>query len=85
MAATKRTALRHEAARLKIPTTRLVERLSDHVLGEVEMSSSQVSAGLGLLKKTLPDLTQAQVTGADGADLAFTVTLVKPDADHRKR
>ena len=85
MAATKRTATRHEDARRKIQTARLVERLSRHVLGEVDLSSSQVSAGLGLLKKTLPDLMRAQVTGADGADLAFTVKLVKPDADPRKR
>jgi hypothetical protein len=85
MAASKRTATRHEDARRKIQTARLVERLSRHVLGEIELSPSQVSAGLGLLKKTLPELTGAQVTGANGAVLAITVTLVKPDAGQRKR
>ena len=85
MAANKRTAPRHEDARRKIQTARLIERLSRHVLGEIEVSSSQVSAGLGLLRKTLPELTAAQVAGANGAVLAITVTLVKPDADKRKR
>ena len=85
MAGRKRTAARHEDARRKIQTARLIERLSRHVLGEIELSSSQVSAGLGLLKKTLPEPTAAQVAGTKGAVLAIKVTLVKPDADKRTR
>ena len=48
--------------RLKIQTTQIQKRLTDHVLGTtvngkpVELSATQVTAALGLLKKTLPDL-----------------------------
>jgi hypothetical protein len=80
MAATKRNAMRHEEARTKIQTTQLINRLSNHVFGTVDLSPSQVTAGLGLLKKTLPDLTQAQISGPNGSDLVFTVKLVKADA-----
>lgn len=34
----------------------LINRLMDHVLGEVEMTSTQVRAAEALLKKCLPDL-----------------------------
>jgi len=34
----------------------IINRLEEHIVGEVEMSQSQVSAALGLIKKTLPDL-----------------------------
>jgi hypothetical protein len=41
----------------------LVNRLTDHVKGDVELTPSQVTAGLGLLKKAIPDLAALQVTG----------------------
>lgn len=37
----------------------LIEALEQHVLGEKEMTSTQVSAALALLKKTLPDISEA--------------------------
>lgn len=40
----------------------LINRLESHVLGEVELTASQVSAALGLLKKTAPDLSQVDGT-----------------------
>jgi hypothetical protein len=56
--------VRHDAAtRTKIQTSQLVNRLTAHVLGEVEMSPSQVTAGLGLLRKSLPDLATVQHGG----------------------
>ncbi|MBI1215666.1 MAG: hypothetical protein GC185_07600 [Alphaproteobacteria bacterium] len=36
----------------------IIEALEQHVLGEKEMSSTQVSAALALLKKTLPDIAE---------------------------
>lgn len=55
MAARKDT--RHsDEVRTKIQTSQLVNRLMGHVNGTVDMSPSQVTAGLGLLKKALPDL-----------------------------
>jgi len=63
MAATKRNAMVHEEARRKIKISQLVNRLTNHVLGKVEMSSTQVTAASVLLKKVLPDLTSTELTG----------------------
>lgn len=41
----------------KINVIALIEALEQHVLGENKMTSTQVSAALALLKKTLPDLS----------------------------
>ena len=52
-----RKDLRHsDQVRAKIQTSQLVNRLMGHVNGTVELSPSQVTAGLGLLKKAIPDL-----------------------------
>ncbi|MDA7948081.1 MAG: hypothetical protein MPJ78_11475 [Hyphomicrobiaceae bacterium] len=59
-AATKEP-LRIRRARDKIPVSDLIARLADHALGTTEMTPSQVSAALGLLKKAVPDLS---TTGA---------------------
>ncbi len=45
-------------ARAKIQTSQLINRLHQLVNGEVEMAPHQVTAALGLLRKTLPDLSQ---------------------------
>lgn len=63
MAARKRKVRHDENTREKIRASQLINRLTNHVLGEVEMTSTQVTAALGLLRKTLPDL---QATTLDG-------------------
>ncbi|NNF66365.1 MAG: hypothetical protein HKM98_02540 [Gammaproteobacteria bacterium] len=48
----------------KIRTTALINRLQKHVLATKKadlLTSSQVTAALGLLKKTMPDMQSAQV------------------------
>jgi len=52
-----------QKVRERIQTSMLVQRLTDHVLGKVEMEKSQVTAALGLLKKSLPDLHATEFTG----------------------
>lgn len=47
--------------REKIRTSMLVNRLEACVEGKADMSGPQVSAALGLLKKTLPDMTESQM------------------------
>lgn len=42
----------------KINVLALIEALEQHVLGEKEMTATQVNAALALLKKTLPDLSE---------------------------
>ena len=44
--------------RSKINVLALIEALERHVLGEKEMTATQVNAALALLKKTLPDLSE---------------------------
>ena len=53
-------------AREKIRTTQIVKRLQGHIDGDIEMVPSQVTAALGLLRKSIPDL--AAVTHQGDAD-----------------
>src|SRR5580698_6612874 len=53
-----------EVVRARIKTSLLVRALMDHVLGNKEMAATQVSAGLGLLRKVMPDLSQMDVKAA---------------------
>lgn len=46
-----------EQHRDKIRKSNILNALIEHVEGQREMSASQVTAGLGLLKKALPDLS----------------------------
>lgn len=51
-----------QRTRAKIQTSQIINRLTSFVNGEVEMTAPQVTAALGLLKKTMPDLSQSAVT-----------------------
>lgn len=60
-----------EDVRKKIQASLLVNRLTDCVDGKIELSSVQVTAALGLLKKTLPDLSSVEmdITGTVNHEL----------------
>ncbi len=47
--------------RVKIQNSNILNALIEHAQGEREMSSTQVAAGLGLLKKALPDLSAMEI------------------------
>jgi len=49
--------------RVKIKNSNILNALIEHVQGERDMSATQVSAGLGLLKKVMPDLAATQISG----------------------
>jgi hypothetical protein len=49
----------------KIRTTSILNALGEHVEGKRKMSATQVSAGLGLLRKVMPDLAQIHGGGDD--------------------
>ena len=66
-----------EAHRDKIRNSNILNALMEHVEGNREMSSTQVSAGLGLLKKCLPDLQSVSVSGDDEADPINIVTRIE--------
>ncbi|HYF57204.1 MAG TPA: hypothetical protein VEA41_23345 [Salinarimonas sp.] len=61
MAARKRKIRHDENTRDKIQASQIVNRLTKHILGEVDMPASAVSAALGLLKKVMPDLSSAEI------------------------
>lgn len=67
----KKNTVRKSAAknlRDKINVIALIEALERHVLGETEMTSTQVSAALALLKKTLPDMADPARLGLSPAE-----------------
>ena len=51
--------------RVKIQNSNVLNALIEHAEGRREMSPSQVTAGLGLLKKALPDLSTVTLQGDD--------------------
>ncbi len=52
-----------DSHRVKIQNSNILNALIEHVEGKREMSGTQVSAGVALLKKVLPDLTYNQHGG----------------------
>ena len=50
--------------RTKIANSKIIKHLIEHAEGEREMSSTQVTAGLGLLRKVMPDMTENMLKGA---------------------
>jgi hypothetical protein len=67
----KRLNPRHtELVREKIRTSYLINRLTAHVEGKVELSSAQVQSARILLDKSIGNAPQVtELTGADGAPL----------------
>lgn len=77
-----------ERARSAIQTTQLCKRLNSFALGEndpcypnkpLEMSSDQVRAALGLLRKTIPDLAVTAHTGPDGGPILVVTGVMRPE------
>lgn len=63
MAARTRKVRHDDETRKKIQTSQLINRLTDHAFGKVELDNSQVRSIEILLKKSLPDLAQMTHTG----------------------
>jgi hypothetical protein len=56
--------IRHdENTRAKIQAGNIITRLMKFIEGEIKMEAAQVTAALGLLKKSLPDLTSVEHSG----------------------
>ena len=62
--------------RVKIQNSNILSALIAHVEGTREMSATQVSAGLGLLRKVMPDLATTTVQGDENGG-PVTVTWLK--------
>lgn len=62
-----------ERTRSKIQTSQIINRLSGFVKGDCELTAPQVTAALGLLKKTLPDLQAVEHSGDGGGPLQVRI------------
>jgi len=63
-------------ARQKIQSSNVLNSLINHVNGENKLEASQVSAGLGLLRKTLPDLSSTTLSGDAEKPIRHKVEVV---------
>ena len=86
----RRFDLKHDPkTREKIQTSQLVNRLNSFVLNGVdpktkkpiEMSREQITVALGLLKKTLPDLSSVELKGDETNPLNMSFTVKYADSD----
>lgn len=60
MAARKNKIRHDENTKAKIRASQLVNRLQAYVFGQVDMKPAQVTAALGLLRKSIPDLSAVE-------------------------
>ena len=63
MPARTRRPFHNQKTRDAIKASQLVNRLQNHIDGDVELSASQITAATVLLKKCLPDLQAVEVQG----------------------
>lgn len=52
-----------DEVRLRIQTSQLINRLTDHALGDLELTPTQIRAIEILLKKSIPDLSSIEISG----------------------
>lgn len=69
MAGRPMNKLHQDDVRKKIQASQLLNRLTDHAFGEVELSQSQIKAIEILLRKSLPDLSAVTIQGDENNPL----------------
>ena len=69
-----------DAHRIKIQNSHILRNLIEHAEGSRDMTQTQVTASLGLLKKCLPDLSAVELSGPEGGAIELNVS----DADRAK-
>jgi len=62
-----------EEHRVKIQNSNILNALIEHCEGKRDMSATQVSAGLGLLKKALPDLAAVTIGGDENSPVKMVI------------
>ena len=80
MAARKRAIRHDDNTRAKIQAAQLINRLTAHACGELELSNTQVRAIEVLLRKTLPDLSDVRME-VDAQPITFQLDLGNKDAE----
>lgn len=66
--------------RVKIQNSNILNALIEHVDGKREMSPTQVSAGVALLRKVLPDLSTTTIEGGENPIQTITKIELVPVA-----
>lgn len=66
--------------RVKIQNSNILNALVEHVEGRREMSATQVSAGLGLLRKVMPDLSSTEAAVEHSGELRVRASKEQRDA-----
>ena len=69
-----------ENTRLKIKAAQLINRLTNHANGEIELTSTQVRSIEILLRKILPDLSDIKMD-VNAAPVTFNLNMTSPEAD----
>lgn len=69
-----------EEHRVKIQNSNILNALVEHVEGKREMISTQVSAGLGLLKKVMPDLSAVESAVEHSGEIKVKASKEQRDA-----
>lgn len=80
--------IRHQdEVRQKIQATQLINRLTNYALGKegVTMEPAQVTAALGVLKKSLPDLQSTELTGNPDKPVNMSLGIVPVAPPPRKK
>jgi hypothetical protein len=75
------TPLMTNEHRGKIKTTAILKALEEHTLGTRPMSQTQVTAGVALLRKTMPDLHSTTVDGTTQITHKVIITGVRRAGD----
>jgi hypothetical protein len=70
--------------RAKIKTSQLINRLEDHALGHLDLTTTQIKAIEVLIRKTLPDLSSVEL-GGDPANPIETNLKVEGLTDEQLR
>ncbi|MEO1538494.1 MAG: hypothetical protein AAFR73_12275 [Pseudomonadota bacterium] len=59
----------------KIKNSNILNALVEHVEGQRDMTSTQVTAGIALLKKIMPDLASTDIT-SDGEKVQMPTEII---------
>ena len=73
-----------EETRAKIDTTTIVNKLINHVKGDLKLEASQIRAAEILLKKTLPDLSATELSQDPDRPINPTISDKPMDKDEWK-
>jgi hypothetical protein len=63
-----------EEHRVKIQNSNILNALIEHAVGTRDMSSTQVTAAIALMKKIMPDLAAMDISGSLDHDVDVTVS-----------